>query len=79
MPYQNSHELDPLIRKAGESTGIDPQEIRRAVDAGKLDALLGKLRPQDAARFAQIVNDPKLAEQMLASPQAKRLIAQFLK
>ena len=79
MPFQNNNNYDELIRQAGQKAGVDPGSLKQSIDSGKLDALLAKMRPQDAARFQQIVNDPKLAEQILSTPQAKLLIKQFMK
>ena len=79
MPFQNNNNYDELIRQAGQKAGVDPESLKQSIDNGKLDALLAKMRPQDAARFQQIVNDPKLAEQILSTPQASLLIKQFMK
>lgn len=79
MPFQNNSNYDELIRQAGQKAGVDPESLKQSIDNGKLDALLAKMRPQDAARFQQIVNDPKLAEQILSTPQASLLIKQFMK
>ena len=79
MQFQNNNNLNDLINQAGRSAGVDPSSLKQTIDSGKLDQLLGKMRPQDAAKFQQIVQNPQLAQQMLNTPQAKLLIKQFMK
>lgn len=79
MQWKDNHSYDELIRQAGQKAGVDPQRIRQTIDAGKLDDLLSRMKPQDAERFRQIVADPELARKMLDTPQARLLIKQFLK
>lgn len=79
MTFQHNDNLNDLIQQAGRSAGVNPNQLKQAVDSGKLDDLLKKMRPQDAQRFQQILSNPQLAQQMLNTPQAKRLIRQFMK
>lgn len=79
MTFQHNDNLNDLINQAGRSAGVDPQSLKQTIDSGKLDDLLKKMRPQDAAKFQQIISNPQLAQQMLNTPQAKMLIRQFIK
>lgn len=79
MTFQHNDNLNDLIQQAGRSAGVNPNQLKQVVDSGKLDDLLKKMRPQDAQRFQQILSNPQLAQQMLNTPQAKRLIRQFMK
>lgn len=79
MTFQHNDNLNDLINQAGHSAGVDPQSLKQTIDSGKLDDLLKKMRPQDAAKFQQIISNPQLTQQMLNTPQAKMLIRQFVK
>ena len=79
MTFQNNDGLNDLINQAGKAAGVDPTSLKQTIDTGKLDSLLSKLSPKDAEKFRQIVQNPKMAEQMLNTPQAKLLIKQFMK
>ena len=79
MSFKNDNSLNDLINKAGQKTGIDPNTLKQNIDNGKLDSLVSKMNPADAARFKQILNNPQLAQQMLNTPQAQMLIKKFMK
>lgn len=79
MTYQNNNGLNDLIQEAGRRSGVDPASLKRTIDSGKLDDLAAKMKPKDAERLRQVLGNPKLAEQMLKTPQAQQLIRQFMK
>jgi hypothetical protein len=79
MTYQNNNGLNDLIQEAGRRSGVDPASLKRTIDSGKLDDLAAKMKPKDAERLRQVLSNPKLAEQMLKTPQAQQLIRQFMK
>ncbi len=79
MTYKNNSQLDDLIRQAGQKAGVDPASLKNTIDSGKLDQLLQKMNPKDAQRLEQVLGNPQLAQQMLNTPQAKKLIQQFMK
>lgn len=69
----NPKNLDALLSVVGKKLGMPPQELRRQLEAGKFDAALGNMSPQDAQTFNKAVNDPQLAEKMMSAPQAQAL------
>ena len=79
MTYQNNNGLNDLIQEAGRRSGVDPASLKRTIDSGKLDDLAAKMKPKDAERLRQVLSNPKLAEQMMKTPQAQQLIRQFMK
>ena len=79
MTYQNNNGLNDLIQEAGRRSGVDPASLKHTIDSGKLDDLAAKMKPKDAERLRQVLSNPKLAEQMLKTPQAQQLIRQFMK
>lgn len=79
MAFQNNNQYDDLIKQASGKIGANPDDMKKTIDSGKLDEILKKMNPKDAAAFQKIVNDPQLAQQMLNTPQAQLLLKRFLK
>ncbi len=78
MTFQNNDSLNQLINEAGKRAGVDPGSLKRTIDSGKLDDLLAKMDQKDADKFRKIVQSPELARQLLKTPQAQKLIQQFM-
>lgn len=74
---QNNDALSALLNEAGKKTGVNPATLKQNVQNGKLDALLANMKPQDAKRFQEILNNPALAKQLLNTPGAQKLIRRF--
>lgn len=68
-PEKLSGLLDAVSRKIG----IPASQLRSELEAGKFDSAIAAMDKKDAARFRQAVNDPKLVERMMSTPQAKAL------
>ena len=51
MQFKNNDSLNDLINQAGKTTGVDPQSLKATIDSGKLDNLLSKMNPKDAAKY----------------------------
>lgn len=78
MTFQNNNQFDNLIKEAGQKMGGNPQQLKQAIDAGKLDDVVNKMHPNDAQRFKEVMSNPILAKQMLQTPQAQMLIKKFM-
>ena len=74
---QNKDTLSGLINEAGKKAGVNPATLQQNVQNGQLDALLANMKPQDAKRFQEILNNPALAKQILNTPQAQKLVRRF--
>ena len=59
---QNNDALSALLNEAGKKAGVNPATLKQNVQNGKLDALLANMKPQDAKRFQEILNNPALAK-----------------
>ena len=70
---QNNDALSALLNEAGKKAGVNPATLKQNV----LDALLANMKPQDAKRFQEILNNPALAKQLLNTPGAQKLIRRF--
>ena len=74
---QNKDTLSELINEAGKKAGVNPATLQQNVQNGQLDALLANMKPQDAKRLQEILNNPALAKQILNTPQAQKLVRRF--
>lgn len=72
------NELDPikikgLLNVISKKIGVPPEQLRSELEEGKFDSALSAMNKNDAVRFQQAVNNPKIVEKMMSSPQAKAL------
>lgn len=73
-----NNELDPnkikgLLNVISKKIGVPPEKLRSELEEGKFDTALSAMNKNDALRFKQAVNNPKIVEKMMSSPQAKAL------
>ena len=52
---------------------LPAEQLRSELEAGKFDSAIAAMDKREAAKFRQAVNDPKLVEKMMSTPQAKAL------
>lgn len=79
MTFKNNDSLNELINAAGQKIGENPADIKSAIDSGKLDNIVKKMKPEDQKRFTEVLSNPELAKKMLQTPQAQMLIKKFMK
>ncbi|MDE6664876.1 MAG: hypothetical protein K2K14_01620 [Ruminococcus sp.] len=74
----NSNNIDPkkiggLLEAVSKKIGVSPDKLKKELEAGKFDSAISAMNKNDAAKFQQAVNNPKLIEKMMSTPQAKAL------
>lgn len=74
----NKNSIDPnklngLLGVVSKKIGVPPEKLRSELEAGKFDSALSAMNQNDAAKFRQAVNNPKLVEKMMSTPQAQAL------
>ena len=74
----NKNGIDPkklngLLGVVSKKIGVPPEKLRSELEAGKFDSALSGMNQNDAAKFRQAVNNPKLVEKMMSTPQAQAL------
>ena len=74
----NRNSIDPkkasgLMNAISKKIGVPPEQLKSELESGKFDATLAAMNKSDAAKFQQALNNPKLVEKMMSSPQAKAL------
>ncbi|MCC8112220.1 MAG: hypothetical protein LIO74_11755 [Ruminococcus sp.] len=80
----NCQNLDPnqvnaLLDTAGKKLGIPPEKLKTALESGKYDKILGNLNQKDSAALQKVLQNPKLMEKLMHSPQAKALYEKLSK
>ncbi len=74
----NSNNIDPkkvngLLTAISKKIGVSPEKLKSELEAGKFDSALSAMSKNDAQKFQQAINNPKLVEKMMSTPQAKSL------
>lgn len=74
----NSNNIDPkkvngLLTAISKKIGVSPEKLKSELEAGKFDSALSAMSKNDAQKFQQVINNPKLVEKMMSTPQAKSL------
>jgi hypothetical protein len=65
--------ISGLLNAVSKKIGVPPEKLRTEFEEGKFDSALSAMNSNDAAKFRQAVNNPKLVERMMSTPQAKAL------
>ena len=74
----NMNNIDPknisgLLEVVSKKIGVSPEKLKQELEAGKFDIALNGMSKSDAAKLQQAVNNPKIVEKLMSSPQAKAL------
>ena len=65
--------ISGLLKVISNKTGVPAEKLKKELEEGKFESALNAMNRNDAARFQQAVNNPKIVEKMMSSPQAKAL------
>lgn len=75
----NSNEMDNLMKKAQQKTGIDISKMKEAADKGQLDDFVNKnLSSKATAELKNVLTNKEAAEKLLSTPQAKELMKKLM-
>ena len=74
----NKNNIDPaklggLLKAVSGKIGVAPEKLQKELEEGKFDSALSAMNKNDAEKFRQAVNNPKMIEKMMSTPQAKAL------
>ena len=74
----NKNNIDPrkasgLINVISRKIGVPPEKLQKELEEGKFDSTLSAMNKSDAVKFQQALNNPKLVEKMMSTPQAVAL------
>ena len=69
----DSNKVSGLLNVISKKIGVPSDKLQAELEEGKFDSALSAMNRNDAARFQQAVNNPKIVEKMMSTPQAKAL------
>ena len=69
----NPQNLDALLKVVSSKLGTSPDKLKSELENGKFDSALNGMNSNDAAKFQQVLQNPKLMEQFMSAPQAQAL------
>ena len=65
--------MDALLGAVSKKLGMPAEQLKKELKEGKLDNALKNMSPADSAKFNAALQNPKLVEQMMSTPQAQAL------
>ena len=72
-PKVNPNHMEGMLQAVSKKLGIPASQLRQDLEAGKFDSAMKNMSQKDAAKFQQVVNNPKIVEKLMNAPQAKAL------
>lgn len=64
---------DGLLKAVSKKIGVPPETLKQQLEQGKFDNALNSMNQSDAAKFQQVMNNPKLMEKFMSTPQVQAL------
>lgn len=64
---------DELLKTVGKKLNIPPDQLKKELEAGKFDSALNNMGPKESEKLKQVMNNPKLMEKFISTPQAQAL------
>lgn len=65
--------LDALLKTVSSKLSIPPEKLRSELMQGKFDSALKNMKPEEARKFNQVLQNPALLEKFMSAPQAQAL------
>ena len=75
----NMEQMDKLLGVVSSKLGVSKESLRKDLEQGKFDNAFKNMKPADVATFNQMVNNPKMLEKFLTTPQAQALYNKLTK
>ena len=69
----NPQALNALLGMASKKLGTTPEQLQKQLQDGTFEQALNGMPNKDAEKLKQALSDPKTAEKILSSPQAKAI------
>ena len=69
----NMEQMDKLLSVVSSKLGVPKESLKKDLEQGKFDNAFKNMKPADVATFNQMVNNPKLLEKFMSTPQAVAL------
>ena len=72
-PIHDPAQMEGLLQTVSAKLGVPAAQLRDDLKAGRFDAAIARLRPDEAAKLRQAIRDPKTVEKLMSTPQAQAL------
>ena len=69
----NPQQVDQLLQAASKKLRVPPEQLRSELESGKYDKVLKNMSQKDSAMLQKVMQNPKMMEKLISSPQAKAL------
>ena len=69
----NPRNLDALLSVVSKKLNVPSDVLKSQFEKGQFDAALNNMNNEEAGKFRQVMNNPKLIEKMMTTPQAQEL------
>ncbi len=73
MAQIDPKKADALFASLSKKLDVPAETLKKQFEEGKFDAALGKMGKSETKKFNMIVNNPKLMEKFISTPQAQAL------
>ena len=72
-PKINPNNLDALLKVVSTKINVPADVLRSQLEKGQFDEVLNNMNNEESNKFRQVMNNPKLAEKIMTTPQAQEL------
>ena len=69
----NPKQVDQLLQAASKKLGVPTEQLKSELESGKYDKVLKNMSQKDSAMLQKVMQNPKMVEKLISSPQAKAL------
>ena len=70
-------QINALLKLAGKRMNVDPQILRRQLEAGNVAQVMQQLGGDQAAQVNQMLQNPQELQKLIQSPQIAKMIQQM--
>ena len=64
---------DGLLKAVSKKLNIPADTLKQQLEEGKFDAALNNMGTEESQKFKMVMNNPKLMEKFISTPQAQAL------
>lgn len=72
-PKINPNNLDALLKVVSTKINVPADVLKNQLEKGQFDEVLNNMNNEESNKFRQVMNNPKLAEKIMTTPQAQEL------
>ncbi|MGN0606379.1 MAG: hypothetical protein ACI4JM_07645 [Oscillospiraceae bacterium] len=72
-PKINQNNLEALLKVVSTKINVPADVLRSQLEKGQFDEVLNNMNNEESNKFRQVMNNPKLAEKIMTTPQAQEL------